>query len=147
MVSMSFRWSDGVSPLSFAARLHAFSTTTARVYFLERSRCVIAALPDICRAHHCDGEKAGMLPGITYYLSMWYPKTALARRIGVVYSSSTLANAFGGLLAFAIEKMNGCDPFYRANILGSLLILRQDRRISRLVVDRMSLILHVEILS
>nr|VWP01916.1 Dense granular protein GRA10 [Ganoderma boninense] len=52
-------------------------------------------------------EKAGILPGLTYYLSAWYPKVALGRRIGILYAGSTLANAFGGLLAFAIEKMNG----------------------------------------
>ncbi|KAM5543430.1 hypothetical protein V8D89_002681 [Ganoderma adspersum] len=51
--------------------------------------------------------EAGILPGLTYYLSAWYPKAVLGRRIGILYAGSTLANAFGGLLAFAIEKMNG----------------------------------------
>ncbi|KAM5543433.1 hypothetical protein V8D89_002684 [Ganoderma adspersum] len=50
--------------------------------------------------------EAGILPGLTYYLSAWYPKTSLAKRIGILYAGSTLASAFGGLLAFAIEKMN-----------------------------------------
>ncbi|PIL23086.1 MFS general substrate transporter [Ganoderma sinense ZZ0214-1] len=51
--------------------------------------------------------EAGILPGLTYYLSAWYPKASLAKRIGILYAGSTLASAFGGLLAFAIEKMNG----------------------------------------
>ncbi|KAI1794360.1 MFS general substrate transporter, partial [Ganoderma leucocontextum] len=51
--------------------------------------------------------ESGILPGLTYYLSAWYPKSALAKRIGILYAGSTLAAAFGGLLAYAIEKMNG----------------------------------------
>lgn len=70
-------------------------------------KCVAINFPGICHAHRRN-EKAGILPGLTYYLSAWYPKTALAKRIGILYAGSTLANAFGGLLAFAIEKMKGC---------------------------------------
>nr|VWP01939.1 PKS_ER domain-containing protein [Ganoderma boninense] len=53
--------------------------------------------------------EAGLLPGLTYYLSAWYPKSAQAKRIGIMYSGVSLAGAFGGLLAYAIEKMNGYD--------------------------------------
>ncbi|KAI1794369.1 MFS general substrate transporter [Ganoderma leucocontextum] len=51
--------------------------------------------------------ESGLLPGLTYYLCAWYPKSAQAKRIGAMYSGVSLAGAFGGLLAFAIEKMNG----------------------------------------
>ena len=40
---------------------------------------------------------------------MWYPRTAHAQRISLLYSAVTLAGAFGGLLAFAIVKMDGYD--------------------------------------
>ncbi|KAF8444766.1 major facilitator superfamily domain-containing protein [Boletus edulis BED1] len=51
--------------------------------------------------------EAGMFPGVNYYLSMWYPRADLATRIALFYSSATLAGAFGGILAYAIEKMDG----------------------------------------
>ena len=73
---------------------------------MGRLRCVASAFLDISCADHHD-EEAGILPSLTYYLSAWYPKAALGRRIGILYAGPTLANAFGGLLAFAIEKMNG----------------------------------------
>ena len=53
--------------------------------------------------------QSGLLSGLTYYLCSWYPKSAQAKRIGLMYSGVSLAGAFGGLLAYAIEKMNGYD--------------------------------------
>ncbi|PIL24584.1 MFS general substrate transporter [Ganoderma sinense ZZ0214-1] len=50
---------------------------------------------------------AGFYPGVTFYLCMWYPRTAQAQRISILAGASTLAGAFGGLLAFGIEKMVG----------------------------------------
>ncbi len=92
---------------------------TAHVYYLGRLRCVTTAVLFDIRCAYCHDGKAGILPGLTYYLSAWYPKAVLGRRIGILYAGSTLANAFGGLLAFAIEKMNGCDPFDLAYLVGS----------------------------
>ncbi|KAI0739493.1 MFS general substrate transporter [Daedaleopsis nitida] len=51
--------------------------------------------------------KAGLFPGVTFYLCTWYPRAAQAQRVGIFLSAATVAGAFGGLLAFAIEKMNG----------------------------------------
>lgn len=48
-----------------------------------------------------------MFPGVTFYLSMWYRRRDVALRIAIFFSAATLAGAFGGLLAFAIEKMDG----------------------------------------
>ncbi|PIL23087.1 MFS general substrate transporter [Ganoderma sinense ZZ0214-1] len=39
-------------------------------------------------------DKAGVLPVLTYYLSAWYPKASLGKRIGILYAGATLANAF-----------------------------------------------------
>ncbi|PIL29687.1 MFS general substrate transporter [Ganoderma sinense ZZ0214-1] len=51
---------------------------------------------------------SGLLPGVTYYLSAWYPKFAQAKRIGLMYSGVSLAGGFGGLLAYIIQdKMDG----------------------------------------
>ncbi|KAM5539671.1 hypothetical protein V8D89_006780 [Ganoderma adspersum] len=51
--------------------------------------------------------ESGIFPGLTFYLCVWYPRTAHAQRISLLYSAVTLAGAFGGLLAFAIIKMDG----------------------------------------
>ncbi|OJT12251.1 hypothetical protein TRAPUB_11185 [Trametes pubescens] len=51
--------------------------------------------------------EAGLFPGVTFYLCTWYPKAEQAKRIAIFSSASSVAGAFGGLLAFAIEKMGG----------------------------------------
>ncbi|KAI9461085.1 major facilitator superfamily domain-containing protein [Boletus coccyginus] len=38
-------------------------------------------------------------PGMTYYVSLWYPRAELAKRIAIFTSAATVAGAFGGLLA------------------------------------------------
>ncbi|KAM5541466.1 hypothetical protein V8D89_005020 [Ganoderma adspersum] len=52
-------------------------------------------------------SSAGLFPGVTFYLCMRYPRTAQAQRISILSGASALAGAFGGLLAFGIEKMAG----------------------------------------
>jgi hypothetical protein len=39
------------------------------------------------------------LAKITFYLSLWYPKRDIARRIAIFFSAATIAGGFGGLLA------------------------------------------------
>ncbi|KAH8112963.1 MFS general substrate transporter [Phellopilus nigrolimitatus] len=51
--------------------------------------------------------EAGLFPGVVYYLTFWYPRHKLQYRIGLFYSAATIAGAFSGLLAFAIEFMGG----------------------------------------
>ncbi|KAJ7250269.1 putative MFS transporter [Mycena rebaudengoi] len=51
--------------------------------------------------------EAGLLPGATFYLSQWYPHHHYGRRIGPFMSAFTMAGAFGGILAFAIQHMDG----------------------------------------
>ncbi|KZP27029.1 MFS general substrate transporter, partial [Athelia psychrophila] len=41
------------------------------------------------------------------YISMWYPHAEQAKRIAIFYSAATVAGAFGGLLAYGIECMEG----------------------------------------
>ncbi|KAE8150657.1 major facilitator superfamily domain-containing protein [Aspergillus avenaceus] len=49
--------------------------------------------------------EAGLLPGISYYLSRWYRRQELAFRISMYMVMAPLAGAFGGLLASAILKL------------------------------------------
>ncbi|KAI0311411.1 MFS general substrate transporter [Amylostereum chailletii] len=51
--------------------------------------------------------EAGLFPGVTYYVSLWYPRRLQARRFAIFTSAATLAGAFGGILAFGIEHLEG----------------------------------------
>jgi MFS family permease len=51
--------------------------------------------------------ESGLFPGVTYYLSMWYKRSEQSRRVAIFFSAATVAGAFGGLLAYGIEKLEG----------------------------------------
>ncbi|KAF9255008.1 MFS general substrate transporter [Marasmius fiardii PR-910] len=51
--------------------------------------------------------EAGLFPGVSYYLTLWYPRHMLQFRIGLFFGSASLAGAFSGLLAFGISFMSG----------------------------------------
>lgn len=51
--------------------------------------------------------EAGMFPGCFYLIGMWFKRSEAQRRYSFFFSSTTLAGAFGGLLASAIGKMSG----------------------------------------
>ncbi|KAL6302068.1 MFS general substrate transporter [Sparassis latifolia] len=51
--------------------------------------------------------ESGLFPGVTFYLCLWYPRATQAQRVSIFLSAATVAGAFGGILAFGIEKMNG----------------------------------------
>jgi MFS family permease len=51
--------------------------------------------------------EAGMFPGSFYLISMWYKREEAQKRYTFFFASTTLAGAFGGLLASAIGKMDG----------------------------------------
>lgn len=48
-----------------------------------------------------------MFPGCFYLLAMWYVRPEAQKRYSFFFSSTTLAGAFGGLLASAIGLMDG----------------------------------------
>lgn len=51
--------------------------------------------------------EAGVFPGAIFYLSMWYSRRRLVTRITLFFTSTSLAGAFGGILAYAIGNMSG----------------------------------------
>ncbi|EXJ68458.1 uncharacterized protein A1O5_08250 [Cladophialophora psammophila CBS 110553] len=51
--------------------------------------------------------EAGFFPAATYLLTIWYRRYEIQRRMAVFYAAASLSGAFSGLLAFAIEKMDG----------------------------------------
>ncbi|KAK3380355.1 major facilitator superfamily domain-containing protein [Lasiosphaeria ovina] len=50
--------------------------------------------------------ECGMFPGCFYMLSMWYKRSEAQKRYSLFFGSTSLAGAFGGLLASAIGKMD-----------------------------------------
>lgn len=53
--------------------------------------------------------EGGLFPGVTYYLTTWYPRSKIALRIAIFFSAATIAGAFGGLLAYALQNLDGKD--------------------------------------
>ncbi|KAF9364531.1 hypothetical protein BGX34_001249 [Mortierella sp. NVP85] len=51
--------------------------------------------------------ECGLFPGVVYLFSLWYTKNEQALRNGIFFSSATMAGAFGGILAYGIEHMDG----------------------------------------
>ncbi|CZS89472.1 related to permease of the major facilitator superfamily [Rhynchosporium agropyri] len=49
--------------------------------------------------------EGGMLPGISYYLSCFYKRNELLFRMGIYITGSSLAGAFGGLLAAGLTQI------------------------------------------
>lgn len=51
--------------------------------------------------------EAGFFPGATYLLTIWYKRYEVQSRMAVFYAAASLSGAFSGLLAYAIESMDG----------------------------------------
>ncbi|KAF2625129.1 MFS general substrate transporter [Macroventuria anomochaeta] len=51
--------------------------------------------------------EAVFFPGAIYYLSAWYNKTELGKRIAALYIAQQFGNAFGGLFAAGVFKLDG----------------------------------------
>ncbi|KAL1310577.1 hypothetical protein AAFC00_000855 [Neodothiora populina] len=50
---------------------------------------------------------AGMWPGMTYYLTLFYPPSQCARRIGHYYTAAQVSAAVVGLVSAGFQKMDG----------------------------------------
>nr|OQO15450.1 hypothetical protein B0A51_16239 [Rachicladosporium sp. CCFEE 5018] len=55
--------------------------------------------------------ETGMFPGCFYLIGMYYRRAEAQKRFSFFFSSTTLAGAFGGLLAAAIGKMDGAANY------------------------------------
>ena len=51
--------------------------------------------------------EAVFFPGAVYYLSAWYTKQELGKRLAGLYIAQQVGNAFGGLLAAGILQLDG----------------------------------------
>ncbi|KAJ3926074.1 MAG: major facilitator superfamily domain-containing protein [Lentinula lateritia] len=69
---------------------------------------LVKTYPQLVGVRVCLGiAEAGLFPGVAYYLSLWYPRNALQRHIGLFFGAATIAGAFSGLFAFAVSFMSG----------------------------------------
>lgn len=50
--------------------------------------------------------EAGVWPGMTYYLTLWYPTSRIAHRIGWYFTAAQLSAAVVGLVSAGFQKMN-----------------------------------------
>ncbi|KAJ8588252.1 MFS general substrate transporter [Rhizopogon salebrosus TDB-379] len=70
--------------------------------------CLVNSFQSLVIARLCLGlAEAGLFPGVNYYICHWYPRSERSKRIAIFLSAATIAGAFGGLLAYAIENMEG----------------------------------------
>ena len=51
--------------------------------------------------------EAGFFPAATYLLTIWYQRYELQSRMSIFYAAASMSGAFSGLLAYAIEQMDG----------------------------------------
>ena len=49
----------------------------------------------------------GLFPGIVLYMSSFYKRHEMQLRFSMMFSATSLAGAFSGLLAAAIQNMDG----------------------------------------
>ena len=47
--------------------------------------------------------ESGLFAGVMIYLSMWYKRSEQHYRVALFYSASSLAGAFGGILAYVSD--------------------------------------------
>ncbi|EPQ30188.1 uncharacterized protein PFL1_02304 [Pseudozyma flocculosa PF-1] len=51
------------------------------------------------------GFEAGLFPGVSYLLTVLYPRKNIQLRVGIFFSAATIAGAFGGALAAGFAKV------------------------------------------
>lgn len=76
----------------------AISAATAAVNTYKQLLAVRAVLGIV---------EAVFFPGAVYYLSAWYTKKELGKRLAGLYIAQQVGNAFGGLFAAAILQLDG----------------------------------------
>ena len=55
--------------------------------------------------------ETGVFPACFYLIAMWYKREEAQKRYSFLFSFSSLAGAFGGLLASAIGQMDGVGGY------------------------------------
>lgn len=66
--------------------------------------CATRAILGLC--------ESGFFPAATYLVTTWYCRYEVQTRLAVFFSAASMAGAFSGLLAYAIENMNGISGLH-----------------------------------
>ncbi|KAH8994726.1 MFS general substrate transporter [Lactarius hatsudake] len=70
--------------------------------------CLVKSYPGLVVVRAFLGlAEGGVFPGVTYYVSLWYPRQMLAKRVSFFTSAAAIAGAFSGLLTYGIEHLDG----------------------------------------
>lgn len=51
--------------------------------------------------------EAGLFPGLNFYLTGWYRREELGKRVSFFFAGAVLAGAFGGILGYGFSQMDG----------------------------------------
>jgi sugar phosphate permease len=102
-----------------ACLLVAWGTTTTLTGLVRHYHGLLAARFFLGVAEVCDTLlltnhvlltyeiQSGFFPAATYLLTCWYCRHEMQGRLSVFFCAGSLAGAFSGLLAYAIQKMDG----------------------------------------
>lgn len=55
---------------------------------------------------------AGTWPGMSYYISLWYPNSRSTKRIGYYFTAAQISAAVAGLVSAGFQKMDGVRGYY-----------------------------------
>lgn len=62
--------------------------------------------PVFIQSPSCCSE-SGLFPGLNFYLTGWYKREELNKRVAIFFAGAVLAGAFGGIFGYALSQMNG----------------------------------------
>ena len=69
---------------------------------------IVQNFAGLAAARWCLGiAEAGFFPAASFLLTLFYKRYEVLTRLAIFYSCASLSGAFSGLLAFALEKMDG----------------------------------------
>lgn len=91
-----------VSPQSWLARIVITVGVVYTCYHALRSAGALIAVRFISGM-----VGAGTWPGMSYYVSLWYPNDRLTRRIGYYFTAAQLSASAAGLVSAGFQKMDG----------------------------------------
>ncbi|KAF8001884.1 hypothetical protein HF325_002849 [Metschnikowia pulcherrima] len=95
-----------VSPQSWLARIVVSVGLVYACYIALESAGALIAVRFISGV-----VGAGTWPGMSYYVSLWYPNDRLTRRIGYYFTAAQISAAAAGLLSAAFQKMDGVKGY------------------------------------
>lgn len=56
--------------------------------------------------------EAGFFPGVVFYLSFWYTRKELGKRLGILWACRCLAGGIGGLFAYGVSFISSTKQMH-----------------------------------